>query len=94
MKVRWTITAADQLREIFDYIAADNPAAAAGIVRRIRSAIQQTARMPGVGRIGRVPGTREIVVPGTTYLVAYRITQGALQVLAIPHGAQQWPESF
>lgn len=86
--------AADQLHDIFDYIAADNLTAAARMVRRIRSAIQQAARMPGAGRIGRVAGTREIVVPGTSYLVAYRIVENTLHVLVILHGAQEWPESF
>ncbi|MGH9599616.1 MAG: type II toxin-antitoxin system RelE/ParE family toxin [Terracidiphilus sp.] len=94
MKVRWTIPAADQLREIFGYVAADNPAAAARTARRIQSAIQQTARIPGAGRIGRVVGTREIVVPGTSYIVAYRLVRDALHVLAILHGAREWPQSF
>ena len=94
MKVRWTLPAANQLREIFDYIAAGNPAAAARMVRRIRNSIHQTARMPNAGRIGRAAGTREIVVPGTSYLVAYKVLDNMIQVLAILHGAQQWPESF
>ena len=94
MKVRWTIPAANQLREIFDYIAAGNPPAADRIVRHIRSSIVRTARMPNAGRIGRVEGTREIVVPGTSYLVAYRVLADAIHVLAVLHGAQEWPESF
>jgi toxin ParE1/3/4 len=94
VKIRWTLPAANQLHEIFDYVAAGNPEAASRVVRRIRNAIHQTARMPNAGRIGHVPGTREIVVPGTPYLVAYRILEDMIQVLAILHGAQQWPESF
>jgi toxin ParE1/3/4 len=94
VKVRWTLPAANQLREIFDYIPAGNPPAAARMVRRIRNSIQQTARMPNAGRIGRVAGTREVVVPGTPYLVAYRVLEDMIQVLAILHGAQEWPESF
>jgi len=50
--------------------------------------------MPKAGKIGRVAGTREIVVPGTSYLVAYRIVEDMLHILAILHGAQNWPESF
>jgi toxin ParE1/3/4 len=94
VKVRWTIPAANQLHEIFNYIAEGNPAAAGRVVRRIRNAILQTARMPNAGRMGRVNGTREIVVPGTSYLVAYRIHEETIQVLAIMHGAQEWPDSF
>jgi plasmid stabilization system protein ParE len=50
--------------------------------------------MPYAGRIGRVGGPREAIVPGTAYIVAYRILEDAIHVLAILHGAQQWPESF
>ena len=94
MKLRWTLPAVDHLREIFEYIAADNPVAAILTVERIRNAIRQTARMPYAGRIGRVAGTREIVVPGTSYLVAYRILNDTIHVLAILHGARKWPDSF
>ena len=94
MRVRWTVPAANQLQQIFEYIASGNPAAAARVVRRIRNSIHQTARMPKSGKIGRVTGTREIVVPGTSYLVAYRIVEEMIHILAILHGAQNWPESF
>ncbi len=94
MKVRWTLPAANQLREIFEYIAAGNLGAAGRMVRRIHNSIEQTAKMPNAGRIGRVAGTREVVVPGTNYLVAYRVVEDAIQILAIMHGAREWPESF
>ena len=94
MKLRWTLPAVAHLQEVFEYIAADNPAAATRTVERIRNAIRQTARMPYAGRIGRVAGTREIVVPGTSYLVAYRVLDDGIHVLAVLHGARNWPESF
>jgi len=94
VKVRWTLPAANQLRDIFEHIAADNPAAAARTVQRIRQAILSTAQMPNAGRVGRVAGTREIIVTGTRYVVAYRVLGKTIQVLAVFHGAQKWPESF
>ena len=94
LRVRWAVPAANQLHEIFDYIAEGNPAAVGRVVRRIRNAILQTARMPNAGRMGRVAGTREIVVPETSYLVAYRILEDMIHVLAILHGAREWPDSF
>jgi toxin ParE1/3/4 len=86
--------AANQLQMIFEFIATNNRAAAYRTVRRIREAILRTARMPYSGRIGRIEGTREISVTGTSYLVAYRIVENMIHVLAILHGAQEWPESF
>ncbi|MGO8758192.1 MAG: type II toxin-antitoxin system RelE/ParE family toxin [Terracidiphilus sp.] len=94
MKLRWTLPAVDRLREVFESIAADNPAAALRTVERIRNAIRQAARIPYAGRIGRGPGTREIVVPGTSYLVAYRVRADTIHVLAVLHGARKWPELF
>ncbi|MGB9407036.1 MAG: type II toxin-antitoxin system RelE/ParE family toxin [Terracidiphilus sp.] len=86
--------AANQLRNIFEFIAAGNPVAAYRTIRRIREAILLTVRMPSSGRAGRVDGTREITVSGTSYLVAYKIVDNLIHVLAILHGAQEWPESF
>ena len=94
MKVRWTMPAANQLQSIYEYIAANNRMAAYRTVRRIREAILLTAQMPYSGRIGRVEGTREITVSGTSYLVAYRIVENMIHVLAILHGAQEWPDSL
>ena len=94
MKVRWTMPAANQLQNIFEYIAVENKAAAYRTVRRIREAILLAARMPYSGRVGRTEGTREITVSGTSYLVAYRIVDNMIHVLAVMHGAQKWPESF
>ncbi|MDQ7827232.1 MAG: type II toxin-antitoxin system RelE/ParE family toxin [Candidatus Eremiobacteraeota bacterium] len=47
-----------------------------------------------MGRPGRVPGTRELVVPGTKYIVAYRVRHRSLQILRVLHGARKWPEEF
>ena len=46
------------------------------------------------GRPGRVAETRELVVPGSNYLVPYRVHEGRVEILAIVHAARDWPESF
>ena len=94
MKLRWTLPAVEQLQGIFEYIADDNAAAALRTVERIRLSIRQASRMPYAGRMGRVAGTREVIVPGTSYIVAYRVPGDAVHVLAILHGARKWPGSF
>jgi len=94
VKIRWTMPAADQMRMIFDYIAADNPTAAGRTVKRIHEAIRSIAHMPYAGRIGRVDGTLEITVSGTSYVIAYKILENMIHVLAVFHGAQEWPEFF
>jgi toxin ParE1/3/4 len=41
-----------------------------------------------------VAGTRELVVTGTPYIVAYAVADQRVEVLAIIHGAQRWPDTF
>lgn len=94
MKVAWTTPAATQLHEIFEFIAVERPAAAERMVRTIRRSAQQLVQMPFAGRIGKVAGSRELVVAGTPYLVAYRVEDDSIQILAVLHGAQEWPDSF
>src|SRR3972149_1803422 len=45
------------------YIARDDPAAALRIAQRVRAAVDRLHDHPTLGKAGRVPGTRELVVP-------------------------------
>jgi plasmid stabilization system protein ParE len=46
---------------------------------------------PGKGRLGRIEGTRELVVPGTSHIVVYEILEPTVFIIAILHGARRWP---
>lgn len=43
-----------------------------------------------MGHAGREAGTREFAVPGTAYIVVYRVRDDRLRILAILHGARNW----
>ena len=92
--VVWTGPALSDVDAIQDFIARDNPTAAHKLTTDI---IERTGRLladnPMIGREGRVAGTRELVVAGTRYIVAYRLTD-QVEVLAVVHGARRWPEGF
>jgi toxin ParE1/3/4 len=47
-----------------------------------------------MGRPGRVPATRELLIPQTPYIIPYRVQQGTIQILRVYHGARRWPDSF
>lgn len=94
MLVRWVELALQNLNAEAEYIARDNPAAAARIVEQILSAIKQLERFPAVGRPGRVPGTRELVVAGTPYVVPYRVRHRYIEILRVFHGSRRWPKHF
>jgi len=92
MTLRWTPTALRDMESLMDYIAVDSPAAARNMAEKILSGIEALCLQPGMGRRGRVAGTRELVIP--PYMVAYRVTGGAIELLAIIHGARRWPDAL
>lgn len=94
MTIDWTPTAISHLLQLNDYLFQRNPTAADRIVDRIYDMAASLDRFPLSGRSGRVHGTRELVVPATNYIVAYRIAGEAVQILAVMHGAQRWPRHF
>lgn len=94
MRVIWTEGAVSDVESLRSYIEKDRPHAARRIATRIVNLVEALAEKPGVGRPGRVPGTRELVVSGTPYVVPYRVRGGRVEVLRVLHGAMRWPVSF
>lgn len=94
MKIRWTPRALADLDGIRRYISGDSPRAASEVVRRVRAAVDILKTHPEAGRSGRLEGTRELVAAGTSYIVPYRFVSNGVELLAVMHGAQEWPEHF
>jgi toxin ParE1/3/4 len=95
MNILWAPQAKDDLASLESYIAADNPAAAQRMALRIvRNVAVLLSDNPSIGRSGRVPGTRELVVPRTPYIVPYRIRANAIEVLRVYHSSRRWPDRF
>lgn len=94
MKTVWTKLALQDLLQVRDYISADHPEAAATILKKIEKAVENLNSYQNLGRLGRVKGTRELVVVGTPFLVPYRIKKDRIEILAVIHSARRWPESL
>jgi addiction module RelE/StbE family toxin len=94
LKILWSPQARRDLRDIYLHILPDNLAAASALHARIRDTVQLLAATPQIGRPGRVPGTRELAVSGTRYIVPYRVAANRLQVLRVYHTARQWPKDL
>ena len=92
MAIRWTITSLTDLESLHDYISDDNPAAVGATAESILAGIAALGQHPEMGRMGRVRGTRELVI--APYVVAYRIHRKAIEIVAILHGARRWPDRF
>ena len=94
MILRWTHQSLLDIDGIYDHLAAVSLAAADSQHALIQTAIEGIIAFPARGRIGRVFGTRELVVLGTPYVVAYKVLDEQINILAIFHGAQLWPNEF
>ena len=94
MRVVWTLQAQKNLLLVRHHIENDNRKAAARIANRLRMAAQRLAIHTESGRPGRVDSTRELVVPGTPYILPYRVRKDRVEILSVIHGAQKWPENL
>lgn len=89
----WTKPALQDLDDIGTYISLDSERAAGNIVRRIVETVSILTYHPKLGRMGRDPTTRELVVTGTPYIVVYRFRE-RIEIIAVLHAARKWPESL
>ena len=94
MRVRWLRKALANLDAEASYIAEDNPAAARLVVARIMTAVGHLSQQPRLGRPGRVPGTRELIVPRTRYLVPYRVRGNVVEILRVFHVSRRLPQKW
>ena len=88
MRLRWTLPAAEDLEAIRQYLEKNHPEFANSTVRTIYDGVRSLKIMHNRGRIGLKSGTRELVFSPLPYIVTYRVTDQAVEVLRIHHGAQ------
>jgi addiction module RelE/StbE family toxin len=90
MPIKWLRTALRNLDHHASYIAKDNAGAARRAVEQVQTAVGRLSQYPNMGRIGRVSGTRELVVAGTPWVIVYRV-RDSIEIIRVLHGAQAWP---
>jgi toxin ParE1/3/4 len=91
MKVRWLELAREDRREIVDYISERNIEAAIQTDDRMAQAVRLLEHHPLAGRMGRMPGTRELVINGTSFIAIYRVDGEMPVIIRIIHLARDWP---
>lgn len=94
MRIRWLRTALRNLDDEAGYIAVEDPKAARLVVERVLDAVAMLAHQPGMGRPGRVPGTRELVVLKTRYIVPYRVQKESIEILRVFHTSRRPPQRW
>ena len=93
MKVNWTAAAREQLRDIHAFIARSSPQYAITVVDRLTRRSKQIASFPMSGRV--VPDVNDVnireIIEGQ-YRIIYHILENEIDVIAVVHSSQQWPE--
>jgi toxin ParE1/3/4 len=90
MRLRWTPEAEQDRCEIWDYIANENPRAAARMDELFAIAAARLADFSNLGHVGEIPGTRELI-PHESYRLVYEIDGDTLWILALVHTSRRWP---
>jgi len=83
------------LHEILAFVGERDLQAALTLVSTVIDRIDLLRNHPRMGRPGRVKGTRELIISGTRYIVAYRVVScGDVEVLRVVHSSRRWPKSL
>ena len=90
-RLRWSLAAAADLESIASYLYLHHPSYAAGTSQRLYDAAKSLKRFPLAGRVGRVPGTRELVLAPLPYILIYSVNQDFIQILRYLHTSQDFP---
>jgi len=96
MKIRWLRKALENIEQEAAYISQENPVAASEVVQQIYSSVALLADNPALGHPGRIPGTRELIVPDTRYIIPYRVRPELkqIEILRVFHTSRKHPQSW
>ena len=98
MKIKWLRKALENIEHEAEttYISQKNPAAANELVQRIYDSVSLLADKPSLGHPGRIPDTRELIVPDTHYIVPYRVKPRLkkIEILRIFHTSRMPPKNW
>lgn len=85
------MAAADDLKQISDYLHQHHPSFAAPTVQRLYDAARSLKEYPFVGRPGRIAGTRELVLAPLPYVLVYSVQDEFVHVLRYLHTLRERP---
>jgi len=96
MQIKWLRTALKNLDQEAEYIAKNDPQSAQLVVHRIQHTVAMLAGNPNLGHPGRLPGTHELVIPKTRYIIPYRVRPrlDRIEILRVFHASRKPPEHW
>lgn len=90
LPVLWLETALHDLAAITEFIADKNPLAATKLNARLQEDAELLGELPALFRRGPIAGTRQFV-SHPNYILIYRVTTTAIEILNVVHSHQQYP---
>jgi len=93
MKLVWTDPAIEDLLHALDFIGNNNPEAVLPMQMKFHAAADSLLDFPYKGRMGRVEGTRELLIMPSHFLV-YKVDASCIRILRLFHMAQNYPSCF
>jgi toxin ParE1/3/4 len=96
MQIKWLRKALKNLDDEAEFIAQDDPQVAQVVVQRIQQAVALLRDNPALGHPGRLPGTFELVIPKTRYIVPYRVRPRLqrVEILRVFHTSRKLPKRW
>ena len=91
-RIELTRAALADFDDIYDYIARDNPRAAAQVLRSLDESIQLLADQPKLGKVFRHRRLRLRLLMHDDYLVFYRERPGIIEIVRVIHGRRNIPD--
>lgn len=92
MRIRWTKAATSDLTKIGDYLEThEGPFLARRVTQTICNSVQDLASFPQMGRLGRIPETRELIIQRFPYLVVYQRRDKVIWIVRLLHTSKKFP---
>jgi toxin ParE1/3/4 len=93
MTLLWSPESIHDLIALRAYIAEHDPPSAKRVALHILLSVEHLlSENPKRGAPGRVPGTRELVIPKTPYVVPYRVRGSTIEIVRMYHSSRRWPQ--
>ena len=88
MSIKWTKAALRSVDEIAGYISRESPQRATNFILELVDSANKLQSHPSIGRAGRIPGTRELVLH-KHYIAIYRVRGEDVEILRLHHVARE-----
>src|ERR1019366_273763 len=93
MTLSWSPESIHDLIALRAYIAKHDPASAKRVALHILYSVEHLlSDNPKIGHSGRVPGTRELVIPKPPYVIPYRVRGSMIEIVRVYHSSRRWPQ--